>query len=310
MIDLRDVTKFYGAKRGVEKISFTISEGEIVGLLGPNGSGKSTIMNMLAGYIPPTSGSIEVGGIDVVENPDEASKKVGFMPENPALYPEMEVKEFLTFVTNIRTANRSDRKAHVVEIMEMCGVSKVSGRLIRNLSKGYRQRVSLGAALVGYPQTLILDEPTAGFDPKQIVEVRDLIVSLSQKHTILLSSHILTEISAVCEKVIIISQGRMVANDSISLLGKGEADIFMLRLKAGAKKALSVIEAMDGIHSIKQSPGAQSSGCSFIVNAKPGIREELFFKLAAKKMPIIEMRTLSATLEDVFLELTGEKEGA
>jgi len=310
MIKLSGVTKFYGAKRGVENISFSVGAGEIVGLLGPNGSGKSTIMNMLAGYIPPTSGTIEVDGADVVENPREASRKIGFMPEIPALYPEMEVKEFLTFVANIRAVARADRKNHVDGIMEMCGVTDVSGRLIRNLSKGYRQRVGLGAALIGYPGILILDEPTAGFDPKQIVEVRDLIVRLSENHTILLSSHILTEISAVCENVIIISQGRMVANDSIALLGKGEADIYLLRLQAGAEKAKPVIEAAEGVRSVKQSPGAEKSGSSFIVTAEPGMRGKLFFSLASHKMPITEMRTLSSSLEDVFLELTAEKEGA
>jgi len=310
MISLSDVTKYYGTKRGVENISFSVGEGEIVGLLGPNGSGKSTIMNMLAGYRPPTSGSIEVGGINVVENPEEASMKVGFMPEIPALYPEMEVQEFITFVTNIRGVDRPIRKTHVEEIMELCGVAKVSKRLIRNLSKGYRQRVGLGAALVGYPDILILDEPTAGFDPKQIVEVRDLIARLSEKHTILFSSHILSEISAVCEKVIIISQGKMVANDSISLLGKGESDLFMLRLGTEAKKALPILESDEGIMSVKQSPGTEKVGCSFIITAEPGTREKLFYKLAEKKMPILEMRTLTTSLEDVFLELTDEKEGA
>ena len=215
MIEVKNLTKYYGSKMGVEDVSFTIQKGEIVGLLGPNGAGKSTIMKMINGYFPPTSGTILVDGHNVVEEPREDAACIGFLPEIPPLYVEMVVEDYLMFIAQIRGVPRAERKEHIGHVMELASISHVRDRLIKNLSKGYRQRVGLAQALVNLPEVLMLDEPTVGLDPKQITEVRDLIKELSKEHTVILSSHILSEINAICEKVIIINRGRLVTVDTV-----------------------------------------------------------------------------------------------
>jgi len=308
MITVQSLTKQYGAKLGVEDISFSIQKGEIVGLLGPNGAGKSTIMKMLAGHIRPSSGQIEVDGIRADERPREVAARIGFAPELPALYPEMPVKDFLRFITEIRGVPRPRRAEQVEEIMKLSGVEQVAGRLIKNLSKGYRQRVGLAQALVGFPPILILDELTAGMDPKQIADVRLLIKKLSDKHTIILSSHILSEIQATCEKVIILNKGRLAAVSDMKLLNQsgGEGDSFLLRLKAPKTMGEKLLAGVEGIQSIRLVPDSREESTSFFITGAGGVREEIFGALARQNVPILELRTASATLEEVFLQLTGE----
>ncbi|MBP0963121.1 MAG: ABC transporter ATP-binding protein, partial [Oscillospiraceae bacterium] len=241
MIEVKNLTKYYGSNKGVENVSFTIEKGEIVGLLGPNGAGKSTIMKMINGYFPPTSGTITVGGYDVVENPREAAACIGFLPEIPPLYVEMPVEDFLMFIAKIRGVPRAERKEHIAHVMELANITHVRDRLIKNLSKGYRQRVGLAQALVNLPEILILDEPTVGLDPKQITEVRDLIKELSKEHTVILSSHILSEVNAICEKIIIINRGQLVTVDTVEHLERGTGRSTLLRVKADPQRVQEVL---------------------------------------------------------------------
>ena len=323
MIEVKNLTKYYGSKMGVEDVSFTIQKGEIVGLLGPNGAGKSTIMKMINGYFPPTSGTILVDGHNVVEEPREAAACIGFLPEIPPLYVEMVVEDYLMFIAQIRGVPRAERKEHIAHVMELASISHVHDRLIKNLSKGYRQRVGLAQALVNLPEVLILDEPTVGLDPKQITEVRDLIKELSKEHTVILSSHILSEINAICEKVIIINRGRLVTVDTVEHLERGTGRSMLLRVKTDPLRAQEVIGRMPEIESVQRLPAQPGDGDSvrFSVLAKEDsdIAEDLFHICALSNMPILEMRPLDASLEEVFLTLTSdsaadaaqtEKEGA
>ena len=311
MIEVTNLTKYYGSKMGVEDVSFTIEKGEIVGLLGPNGAGKSTIMKMINGYFPPTSGSITVDGFDVVENPREAAARIGFLPEIPPLYVEMPVEDFLLFIAKIRGVPRAERKAHVAHVMELANIGHVRDRLIKNLSKGYRQRVGLAQALVNLPEVLILDEPTVGLDPKQITEVRDLIRELSKNHTVILSSHILSEVNAICQKVIIINRGRLVAVDTVEHLERGTGHSLLLRLRTEAHSAMEFIGRMAGVEDVQRLPAQPGDGDSvrFSVQASEheDIGEELFRLCALHDMPILEMRRLDASLEEVFLTLTADQ---
>jgi ABC-2 type transport system ATP-binding protein len=310
MIEVKNLTKYYGSKLGVEDVSFTIEKGEIVGLLGPNGAGKSTIMKMINGYFPPTSGTITVGGYDVVENPREAAACIGFLPEIPPLYVEMPVEDFLMFIAKIRGVPRAERKEHVNHIMELANITHVRERLIKNLSKGYRQRVGLAQALVNLPEILILDEPTVGLDPKQITEVRDLIKELSKEHTVILSSHILSEVNAICEKIIIINRGHLVTVDSVEHLERGTGRSTLLRVKADRQRVLDVLGGCESIESVQVLPAQPGDGESVrfsVLAAKDGgVAEELFRLCAEKDMPILEMRPLDASLEEVFLTLTAD----
>lgn len=310
MIEVQNLTKLYGDKRGVSDISFTIQKGEIVGLLGPNGAGKSTIMKMLTGYMAPTSGSITVCGCDVVEDPSQAGRHIGFLPELPPLYVEMGVEEYLRFMAEIRKVPKAQRKEHVAQVMELANITHVKERLIRNLSKGYRQRVGLAQALVGFPQVLILDEPTVGLDPKQIAEVRSLIEKLSKDHTIILSSHILSEIKMTCERVIIINQGRLVAQDTMAHLENGDETRFLLRVRGEPQRVEALLAAVPGVEEVQASQGQEAQGCcSFTVTTGGdlAVREDIFHSLACEDLPILELRTLGHTLEEAFLSLTDEE---
>lgn len=311
MIEVKNLTKYYGSKLGVEDISFSIEKGEIVGLLGPNGAGKSTIMKMINGYFPPTSGTITVDGFDVVENPREAAARIGFLPEIPPLYVEMPVEDYLAFLARIRGVPRAERKSHVEYVMELANITHVRGRLIKNLSKGYRQRVGLAQALVSLPEVLILDEPTVGLDPKQITEVRDLIKELSREHTVILSSHILSEVNAICEKIIIINQGHLVASDTVEHLEQSAGQGTLLRLRAEPRRALELVGRLAEVEAVRQLPAHPGDGDSvrLSVQAQEGenLAEALFHLCAAENMPILELRTLDASLEEVFLHLTTEQ---
>jgi ABC-2 type transport system ATP-binding protein len=311
MIQARSLTRLYGDKIGVQDIDFSVEQGEIVGLLGPNGSGKTTILKMLAGCLPPSSGSVTVDGFDILEAPKQATSRIGFLPENPPLYPEMRVGEYLAFVADIKAVNRRQRQARVARTMEMARVVEVKDRLIRNLSKGYKQRVGLAQAMVSDPPILILDEPTVGLDPRQINEVRQLIVALGKQRTVILSSHILAEVSMICRRLIILNRGRIAAMDTTETLTSGVADTgrFLLTVKGAPAEAERLLGSVAGILSLKeiQSPQQLERGCcSFIVENEKDheVREHLFRLLAANTMPIIELRSLGRTLEEIFLQLT------
>jgi ABC-2 type transport system ATP-binding protein len=309
MIQVDGLTKLYGNKLGVEDVSFTVDRGAVAGLLGPNGAGKSTIMKLLTGYMVPTAGSIKVDGTDVTENPREAAVKTGYAPEIPPLYPDMTVEAYLNFAADLKDVKRTERAAHVAKIMEMVSVSDVRGRLLKNLSKGYRQRAGIAQALIGFPPILILDEPTAGLDPVQIAQMRELLCGLAGKHTIILSSHILSEISQVCGQIIIISNGRVAARESAKNLLEAE-NVFLLTLKADkVSRALTCVRAVPGVVLAEDAPaGAGDSGgcCRLRLKLEGGdeTRVALFRSLASADLPILELVGERQTLEQVFLRAT------
>jgi len=307
MIEVTGLTKFYGDKIGIKDVSFSISKGETVGLLGPNGAGKTTIMKMLAGHMLPTSGSISIDGIDVVDDPKKALRNIGFMPEIPPLYTEMDVVSYLNFIADIKGIKPKVRTSHIAEIMELTAITDVKGRLIKNLSKGYRQRVGLAHALVGFPSVLILDEPTVGLDPKQITEVRKLIENLSRDHTVILSSHILSEIKMICKRVIIISSGRIVLEEEVANLEEGGKN-FIIRVRGKLDVASAILKNIPGleIQSSEEQSNDSQNYCRFMLVGESGvaIREEVFNALAKAKLPIVEMRTIGNSLEDIFLDIT------
>ena len=291
MIEVRNLVKKYGNHVAVDHLNFTVEKGKIYGFLGPNGAGKSTTMNMITGYIASTEGDILIDGHNILEEPEEAKKKIGYLPEMPPLYQDMTAKEYLEFAAELK------------------GIPK--NRLIKNLSKGYKQRVGLAQALLGYPEIIILDEPTVGLDPKQIIEIRDLIKSLGKNHTVILSSHILSEVSAVCDYVLIIDKGRLVASDSPENLsrvmsGANSLEITVKGEEGEIRKALDLVENIeDLIYHNSIVPGA----CDFTVKISGDVdmRENIFFALAEAKCPILKMQSSNMSLEEVFLQLTDEK---
>ncbi len=312
MIEISNLVKKYGDNVAVDNLSLTIEPGKIYGLLGPNGAGKSTTMNILTGYIGATSGTVKINGYDILNQPEEAKKCVGYLPELPPLYMDMTVAEYLKFVAELKKIEKKKRKEMINDAMEMTGVSDVSERLIKNLSKGYRQRVGFAQAVLGYPQIIILDEPTVGLDPKQIIEIRELIKKLGENHTVILSSHILTEISAVCDHVFIISKGKLVASDAtenlINLMST-EQNIDIIA-KCDEAVARQVIENVSDVKEVKFEQPEEDDTVKFVVRAQKGcdIREGLFKAFCDRNITLLEMHSAVKSLEDVFLELTGEGE--
>lgn len=310
MIEISNLVKKYGDHVAVDNLSLTIEPGKIYGLLGPNGAGKSTTMNILTGYIGATSGTVKINGYDILDQPEEAKKCVGYLPELPPLYMDMTVAEYLKFVAELKKIEKKKRKEMINDAMEMTGVSDVSERLIKNLSKGYRQRVGFAQAVLGYPQIIILDEPTVGLDPKQIIEIRELIKKLGENHTVILSSHILTEISAVCDHVFIISKGKLVASDAtenlINLMST-EQNIDIIA-KCDEAVARQVIENVSDVKEVKFEQPEEDDTVKFVVRAQKGcdIREVLFKAFCDRNITLLEMHSAVKSLEDVFLELTGE----
>ena len=312
MIEVEKLTKKYGDHVAVDSLSFRVERGMIYGFLGPNGAGKSTTMNMMTGYIAATSGTVKINGYDILKDPEQAKKSIGYLPELPPVYPDMTVYEYLKFVAELKKVKRSEQKAQIEDVMAQTRIEDVQNRLIKNLSKGYKQRVGLAQAIIGYPEVLILDEPTVGLDPKQIIEIRELIRELAKKHTIILSSHILSEVSAVCDHIMIISKGKLVASDTPEGL--------VTRLKGGRQLMMSVQGEQSELEEILQSIGqikdysiqpSKAQGCvSAIIRTQEqdDIRVELFHRLAAADLPIMELSLSEKSLEDVFLELTGEEE--
>jgi ABC-2 type transport system ATP-binding protein len=308
VIEAVDLVKRYGPHTAVDHVNFKIEKGEIVGFLGPNGAGKSTTMNILTGYLSSTQGTITVDGQDILEFPIEAKKKIGYLPENPPLYMDMTVKDYLSFAGEIKKVPKKEMSGRMADILETTGIVDVSTRLIKNLSKGYKQRVGLAQALIGNPEILILDEPTAGLDPKQILEIRDLIIELGKDHTIILSSHILPEVSAVCERVLIINQGSIVADDSPGNLAKrllGGTHI-MLRLEAAEERISAVLGKLSSVQGL-EFKGCQEEGTLDVVAEAAedaDIRRDISRALSLANIPILMMRPLDMSLEEIFLQVT------
>lgn len=312
MIEVKHLTKRYGDHLALDDISFTVEDGEIVGFLGPNGAGKSTTMNIITGYISSTEGEVLVDGIDVLDNPLEAKKKIGYLPEIPPLYVEMTVKEYLDFACDLKKVPAANKEETIDQVCKLARVSDVKGRLIRNLSKGYRQRVGLAMTLIGNPEVLILDEPTVGLDPKQIIEVRDLVKNLSKTHTILLSSHILQEVQAVCDKLVIINHGRIVAIDTPEELSRNALAINKLemRIKGPKNEILQGISDLIGVESAELLRVREEGTVDVRVETDDTIdvREEIFEFCRENDFPILSMKTDEVNLEDIFLQVTGERE--
>lgn len=309
MIEVTDLTKRYGDHLAVDHLSFKVEKGQIYGFLGPNGAGKSTTMNIITGYLAASGGTVTIDGHDVQQEPEEAKKRVGYLPEMPPLYLDMTVEEYLRFAAELKKVSRAERMGQVEQVMEMTRITDMRGRLIKNLSKGYRQRVGLAQALLGSPEVLILDEPSVGLDPKQIIEIRDLIRELGKNHTIILSSHILSEVSAVCDHVMIISHGRLVASDSpegLQRLMSGTGEL-KLTVKGSFEALQEAVDGMTGIQDLEQQSGAPEGCCNVRIRTEgdQDVREALFYLLAEKKLPILSMTLTEKSLEDIFLEVTG-----
>lgn len=310
MIKIDNLSKFYGNHAAIESISLKIEKGEIVGLLGPNGAGKSTTMNIITGYISATEGSVLIDGFDILKNPVQAKKRIGYLPEIPHLYMDMTVEEYLNFVSKLKKVEKNNIKEHIDVILESIKLSDVRKRLIKNLSKGYKQRVGLAQAIVGNPEVLILDEPTVGLDPKQIIEIRDLISKLGKEHTIILSSHILSEVSAICDRVIIINKGSIVAEgtpeDLSHKLSCGTK--ISLRIKSAKAEAEEVIKSIPYVNSITDNGIKESNTIDLIVEGKEDydLREDLFNAFSKANIPLLMIKPLNLTLEEIFLEVTDD----
>ena len=311
MIEVRNLTKKYGKFLAVNDISFDIEKGKIYGFLGPNGAGKSTTMNMITGCLAATSGHVYVDGNDIFDKPIEAKRKIGYLPELPPLYTEMTPSEYLCFVAEAKGVSYDRVSRQVGEVMELTQITHVADRPIHHLSKGYRQRVGIAQALLGDPDVIILDEPTVGLDPAQIIEIRNLIRTLGQTKTVIVSSHILAEISAVCDHVMIISHGRLVANDSLEALEQSAlADARLhLTVKGDTTAALALLEVIHGISDLTAEDTKEDGTCSFSmqIDTENDPRDTIFYTLAQNKMPIVEMCITHATLEDIFLHLTSDE---
>lgn len=306
MIQVTGLTRRYGSVLAVSDLSFSIKEGEIVGFLGPNGAGKTTTMNMLTGCLRPSAGTIMLGGFDIDTDAAEARKKIGYLPETPPLYPDMTVAEYLDFVYRLKQC-KLPQEEHIRQVCTMVGLTDVYGRIIRNLSKGYRQRVGLAQALIGNPDILILDEPTVGLDPKQIIEIRETIRSLGQNHTVILSSHILPEVQAVCDRILVIHHGKIVADGTSAELSERMEGAEQLDMTIEGEPAgvLSTLRAVPGIAEaiVTQEDGKKSI---YRITAEPDadIRHSVFDALSQNHMPILSMQQVELSLEDIFLELT------
>ena len=304
MIDVQHVTKHYGRVTALNDISFSIQKGEIVAFLGPNGAGKTTTMRILTGFMPPTSGSVTIAGFDCLEEPWEVKKHIGYLPETPPLYLEFTVKEYLTFVGRIKRLGTEQLQERMERIIQQTGLIEVHGRVIGHLSRGYRQRVGLAQALLHNPPVLILDEPTTGLDPNQIIEIRDLIKSLAGSHTIILSTHLLAEATAICQKVIIIHQGKIVAIDSPEQLGAKlqQSEMLNLTVKQSDQGLLEVLSKISGV--IKVSPGPITNSYAIETHVDEDVREEVTKVVVHRNAGLLELTTQSVSLEDVFKVLT------
>lgn len=311
MIELKNVTKKYGNFIAIDNISFRVRDGEIVGLLGPNGAGKSTTMNAITGYIEQTNGEIMVNGYDTIKRGKKAKGEIGYMPEGVPLYDELSIKEFVTYMAELRKIKRKERKDKVKEIIQKVGLLEIQNKLIKNLSRGQKQRVSLAGALIGDPKVLILDEPTVGLDPKQITEIRSLIKDLGKKHTVILSSHILSEVSQICDKVIIINKGKIVAEDTPENLENkvsNSTNIVYITVEDPEDKILTMKNKINEIQEIKliEENDDKTKKYEIVGNKDEELRKKIFKEFAKEGITIYEMKKPEATLEDAFMKIIGE----
>ena len=311
MIEVKDLVKKYGSHLAVDHLSFTLESGKIYGFLGPNGAGKSTTMNIMTGYLGATQGSVLIDGHDILKEPEEAKKHIGYLPELPPLYMDMTVQEYLEFAAELKKLPKEKRESDISEVMKLTRLQDVSDRLIKNLSKGYKQRVGLAQAVLGFPEIIILDEPTVGLDPKQIIEIRELIRTLSKKHTVILSSHILAEVREVCDYILIISKGKLVASDTpenLELLRNGASSL-ELEVKAAPETARVILSTIDDIDAMEMhSENENLTRVKLETKNGADIREAIFYAFAEEKCPLLEMKTAKASLEDIFMELTQKEE--
>ncbi len=310
MIEVKNVTKKYGSFVAVDDISFTINDGEVVGFLGPNGAGKSTTMNMITGYIEQTEGNIIVDGFDTLKKSKKAKKEIGYMPEGVPLYTDLTVKEFVTYMAELRKVDRKAKKENVQKVLKETGLDQMQNKLIKNLSRGQKQRVSLAGTLVADPKILILDEPTVGLDPKQITEIRSLIKNLGKKHTVILSSHILSEVSQICDRVIIINKGKIVAIDTPENLEKKVSDnnIVYVTVEDKENKIDGVKEKITGIKEIKLIKENQDKTKQYEITGESDVNlnKTIFNEFAKENITIVEMKKAEATLEDAFMKIIKE----
>ena len=310
MIEVTNLVKRYGNRNVVNCLSFTIEKGQIVGFLGPNGAGKSTTMNIITGYIAATEGTVRINGHDIYEEPEKVKESIGYLPEQPPLYPDMKVREYLNFVADLKSVKKAEKEKMIRKAMTSTKIHDVSERLIKHLSKGYKQRVGLAGAMLGDPEILILDEPTVGLDPKQINEMRNLIKELSNNHTILLSSHIMQEVSAVCNQIMIINQGELVLSDAPENIPNHitQTNDLTLLVKGNRELIKSLVDSLTDVEFSKVLNTGEEGVYQVEISSRieRDIREEVFYKFADAKCPILEMSNNVPTLEEVFLRLTGD----
>jgi len=311
LIQVENVTKKYGQRLAVDRLSFTVNRGEILGFLGPNGAGKSTTMNIITGYLSATEGSVKLDGHDILEEPQAVKRQIGYMPELPPLYADMTVRDYLSFVCDIKGVARTRRKDNLERSMELTKITDVRGRLIKNLSKGYKQRVGIAQAIIGTPPVLILDEPTIGLDPQQIIETRNLVRDLGREHTIILSSHILPEVQAVCTRVLIINRGRIVASDTPENLSRGLSGDSRLSLRAagGEQEALAIARGVASVLKAESVGSREAGTVDLVVEARrdQDVRRDIFSAFARANMPLLTMKSMGLTLEEIFLNLITEE---
>ncbi len=312
MIKIENLVKRFGDNYAVNDISFTVNDGEIVGFLGPNGAGKSTTMNMITGYMSSTSGRVTINGVDILEEPLKAKQMIGFLPELPPLYLDMTVAEYLDFIYDLKGCT-FNRKKHIAEICEVVKITDVYRRIIRNLSKGYRQRVGIAQALIGNPKVIIFDEPTVGLDPKQIIDIRNLIKMLGRDHTVILSTHILSEVQAVCDRIVIINKGRIVADERTENISRvvDENRRLNVRICGPQKDILQAVRAMEGVSYVEALAEKELDATAFIIESEQGvdIRKPLFYAMAEKGWPIISLQPEGVNLEDVFMSAVNKPLG-
>ena len=307
MVEVTNLTKCYGSIKAVDNISFTVEQGEVLGFLGPNGAGKSTTMNMLTGYISSTAGTVKIDGFDILEDPKQAKQKIGYLPEIPPLYLDMSVRKYLEFMFDLKKV-KLPKKEHIDEVMRLVKISDKSERIIKNLSKGYRQRVGFAQALLGNPPVLILDEPTVGLDPNQIIEIRKLIKSLGKKHTVIFSSHVLSEISATCDRIIVISEGKIVADaktNELSTAVSGEQRLSLV-VEGNSSDVISAVKKIPAVVRVAKDRDMSENSAKYIVRYENGtdIRRDVFNAMVRIGAAILDMQSGNETLEDIFLELT------
>ena len=307
MIEVTGLSKRYGTYLAVKNVSFSIEKGEVIGFLGPNGAGKSTIMNILTGYLSLTQGKVEIDGYDIAEYPEDAKRRIGYLPEIPPLYTDMKVREYLNFIYDLKKV-KFPKKPHIDEILRLVKIDNVQNRLIKSLSKGYRQRVGFAQALIGNPDVLILDEPTVGLDPKQIIEIRNLIARLGKNHTIILSSHILSEIQAVCKRVIIINKGQIIADDTPeNLSNKLSSDHSLIaRIVAGEQEMIDALSTVKGVKSVTSLGRKEDGSFDFLIEPEHGadVRAEVFKRIVSRGKTLLSLTSNKVSLEQIFLRLT------